>query len=372
MQTVGKEPLGLYIHIPFCEKRCAYCDFYSSFLNAELSDEYLSALIERIKEWGGVINRPVSSVYIGGGTPSVIGGRIGGLMKAVKDSFNILPNAEITAEINPNCGDVFLSTAHESGVNRISIGIQSGNDSELKALGRTHTAKEAAAAVNRVKKVGFGNISADIMIGLPDSDRETLSKSIDFICGLEPRHISSYILKLEENTLLYKLKNTLNIPDDDSVADQYLYMCEALEKRGFSHYEISNFAQNGFEGRHNINYWNCGEYIGIGPSAHSFLNGKRFYYPSDIREFVRGGKPVGDGSGGDAEEYIMLRLRLSDGVLFSDYRDRFGRDIPDSVKNQAKIFEKSGLATVSQNSVSLTDKGMLVSNEIITELLECF
>lgn len=372
MQTVGKEPLGLYIHIPFCEKRCAYCDFYSSFLNGELSDQYLSALIARIKEWGGATDRPVSSVYVGGGTPSSIGDRIGEIIKTVKDSFNVLPESEITAEINPNCTDGFLSAAYGSGINRISIGIQSGNDGELKILGRTHTADEAKKTFQRVRKTGFDNISADLMIGLPESDISSLSKSIEFICGLEPRHISAYILKLEENTLLYKLKDTLNIPDDDSVADQYLYMCKTLEKRGFSHYEISNFAENGFEGRHNINYWNCGEYIGIGPSAHSFLNGRRFYYPRDIRAFIKSGKPVGDGDGGSKEEYIMLRLRLSRGVIFSEYRKRFGDGIPDGFIKRAETFEKTGLVSVSENSVSLTDSGMLVSNEIITELLECF
>ena len=367
-------PKGLYLHIPFCAKKCAYCDFYSACVSDGMLDSYTKSLIREIKNWGGVLRRPVfDTVYFGGGTPSLLGGRLAAVADAVYSAFEILPGAEITLELNPT-GDRsktygFMKTARKSGVNRLSVGAQSGSDRELKLLGRTHSAADTLSAVSAAREAGFDNISLDLMLGLPGSDTGTLSESIDFILSAKPEHISAYILKIEENTYFYKMRESLSLPDDDSAADQYLYMCERLEKSGYLHYEISNFCLPGRESRHNLKYWRCREYLGIGPSAHSFIDGKRFYYPRDMKAFIKGTKPVYDGDGGDAEEYIMLRLRLAEGLDLRELESRF-RINTDRIKKAVMPIEKMGLLITSGENIRLTDKGMAVSNSIITEILE--
>ena len=367
-------PKGLYLHIPFCAKKCAYCDFYSACVSDSMLDSYTESLIREIKNWGGVLRRPVfDTVYFGGGTPSLLGGRLAAVTDAVYSAFEIAPGAEITLELNPT-GDRsktygFIKTAGKSGVNRLSVGAQSGSDRELKLLGRTHSAADTLAAVSAAREAGFDNISLDLMLGLPGSDTGTLSESIDFILSAKPEHISAYILKIEENTYFYKMRESLSLPDDDSAANQYLYMCERLEKSGYTHYEISNFCLTGRESRHNLKYWRCREYLGIGPSAHSFINGKRFYYPRDMKAFIKGTEPVYDGDGGDAEEYIMLRLRLAEGLDLRELESRF-RINTDRIKKAVMPTEKMGLLITSGENIRLTDKGMAVSNSIITEILE--
>ncbi len=355
--------LGLYLHIPFCNGKCAYCDFYSAFTNEDLIDSYLTALIREIKQWGGKINRPIDTIYLGGGTPSLLNHRLVPLLKAVYENFNVTNDAEITLELNPS-DDVLeiLQNAKTAGINRISIGAQSGDDNELSLLGRRHTAADTENAVKIARDLGFDNISLDLMLGLPNSNCETLNKSLDFLINLNPQHISAYILKIEENTKFFKIQNTLNLPDDDGVSDQYLFMCEHLENNGFCHYEISNFAKNSFESRHNLKYWQCDEYLGIGPSAHSFLNGKRFFYPRDLKQFIKGNTPIPDGDGGDLGEQIMLSLRLKKGVE---------TDIlsPNAIK-KCELFAKNGLGVLNGNNFSLTNPGMLLSNTIISEILE--
>ncbi len=337
-------------------------------------DSYTESLIREIKNWGGVLRRPVfDTVYFGGGTPSLLGERLTAVADAVYSAFEITSGAEITLELNPT-GDRsktadFMKTARKSGINRLSVGAQSGSDRELKLLGRTHTAADTLAAVSAARKAGFDNISLDLMLGLPGSDTGTLSKSIDFVLSAEPEHISAYILKIEENTYFYKMRESLSLPDDDSAADQYLYMCERLEKSGYTHYEISNFCLPGRESRHNLKYWRCGEYLGIGPSAHSFINGKRFYYPRDMKAFIKGTKPVYDGDGGDAEEYIMLRLRLAEGLDLKELESRFGINT-DKIKKAVVPLKKAGFLKTGDGTIRLTDKGMTVSNSIITEILE--
>ena len=367
-----KKPLGLYLHIPFCQRKCAYCDFYSAFYGEEQLNSYTKGLISQIKAWGGRLCRPlVDTVYFGGGTPSLLGERIIPIIGAVKGAFAVSDGAEITLEINPagNSKEI-LSAAKKAGVTRLSIGAQSGNNEILSLLGRTHKAEDTLNTVKAARKMGFDNISLDLMIGLPDSDLSTLKADLDFVLSAEPDHISAYILKTEKNTLFYKKRDSLNLPDEDETAEQYLYMCRYLEDKGFSHYEISNFAKEGNEGKHNLKYWHCEEYLGIGPSAHSFLDGERFYYPRDSRAFLRGEPPVSDGKGGSEEEYIMLALRLKEGLCFKEYRERFGKDLNDSIKKAALPLYNAGLLNVNDDSISLTDRGMLLSNSIITNLLE--
>ena len=366
------DSIGIYLHIPFCEKKCRYCDFYSCFLNEELLDSYTEALIKEIHKWGGLISRPIDTVYFGGGTPSLLAHRLPRVLKEVTSAFSVLESSEITLELNPS-GDceALLSCAKKAGINRLSIGAQSGNDNELKALGRTHTARETAKTVEIARNMGFDNISLDIMIGLPDSDESSLKNSLSFIKELAPEHISSYILKIEERTALWAERDKLNLPDDDETANQYLLMCDFFENAGYGHYEISNFSKANKESRHNLKYWQGGDYIGIGPSAHSLLDGKRFYYPRDIKGFINGIPTVDDGIGGTAEEYIMLSLRLKKGISFTEYKNRFKKELTSAFFSKCNLFEKAKLLNLSDNNVYLTNDGMLLSNSIITELLEC-
>lgn len=358
--------LGLYIHIPFCEKKCNYCDFYSAFYNKDTLGVYLTALKGEIKKWGGQTDRPIDTIYIGGGTPSLLGEEIISLACCIRENFNVLENAEFTVEVNPSSSGEFLTFAKSAGVNRLSIGVQSGSDETLKILGRTHTATEAALTVKKARSLGFDNISLDLMIALPGSDNQTLEKDIDFILSQNPEHISSYILKIEQNTVFSKKYDTLNLPDEEAAAEQYLFMCRKLQNNGYNHYEISNFAKENYESRHNLKYWICDDYIGIGPAAHSCFEGKRFYYPRDLKGFIQNPQTVFDGDSGSKEETLMLALRLSRGVDLS----KIYNEIPQSIKDKINLFEKAGYIKANLPHISLTDSGMLVSNSIITELLE--
>ncbi len=361
---------GLYLHIPFCEKKCNYCDFYSSFVTEDLLESYTNALKREIKQWGGKFNRPIDTIYLGGGTPSLLAYRLKDVIDAVKSSFCVTNGCEITLEMNPK-GDTeyLLQCAKEAGVNRLSIGVQSGIDEELKMLGRTHTARDAEKTVKKARELGFSNISLDLMIGLPNSSFETLKNSLDFLTHLNPEHISAYILKNEPNTAF--AKKELNIPNDDETAEQYLFMCDHLEKKGYSHYEISNFCRENYESRHNLKYWQGIDYLGIGPSAHSSVNGERFYYNRDLKGFIKGNSPVSDGKSGGIEEYVMLHLRIKDGIDLKEIEKEFNVKISPDFLFKCDTFCKNGLINLRENKISLTNKGMLVSNSIITEILEC-
>lgn len=362
---------GLYLHVPFCQKKCRYCDFYSGFSDEIQIDRYTKALIKSINQWGGKFHRPIDTIYFGGGTPSLLNHRLPEVVKAVRESFKVLPDPEITLEINPTVKtQEILCFAKEAGVNRLSIGMQSGIDRELEILGRTHTFADTENTVKAARNSGFSNISLDLMIGLPESTEKSLTESLDKITALNPEHISAYILKIEENTAFYKTAESLNLPDDDAVSDQYLLMCEYLKEKGYGHYEISNFAKESFESRHNLKYWLGADYLGLGPSAHSFIDNKRFFYPRDLKGFIEGNSPIFDGLGGGEEEFIMLRLRLKSGVNENEYRNKFGKNLTDTFKEKAQLFQKNGLMTIENDRYSLTDSGMLLSNSIITECLE--
>lgn len=364
--------LGLYLHIPFCNKKCRYCDFYSACAEPTVIDRYTKALIKNIEQWGGKISRPIDTIYLGGGTPALLSHRLSSVIDAVKKSFEVLENSEITIEINP-FGDSkpLLENAAKAGINRLSVGIQSADENELKALGRTHSFADAISSINSARELGFDNISVDLMLGLPDSQNNSrLKYSLDEILKISPEHISAYILKIEQNTAFYNQIESLNLPDDDQISGQYLFMCEHLEKNGYSHYEISNFAKKGYESRHNLKYWNLEDYLGLGPSAHSFFEGKRFFYERDLKAFISGNEPIPDGVGGDCFEYIMLGLRLSKGINTEEFKRIYNREIPQGFYKKSRLFKKAGYMKIEKNSYSLTNEGMLLSNSIISQLLE--
>lgn len=299
----------------------------------------------------------------------MLGGQnIAMIVRRAKDLFGA--DGEITVECNPSAVEEdFFETVAKAGVNRISLGMQSAVDSERRKLGRSADRDKVLKCISDARNAGIENITLDVMLGVPGQTLESLSQTVDFCIESGVPHISAYMLKLEEGTYYYNNAEKLNLPDEDLTADMYTFLAEKLAEEGFVHYEISNFAKQGYEGKHNLKYWNCEEYLGIGPSAHSFIDGKRFYYPRDIDSFRLGNEPTEDGTGGDEEEYIMLRLRLREGLQFSSYYERFQKHISADIIKKSKLFEKQGLMTLTDNSVALTEKGFLLSNTIISELI---
>ncbi len=360
-------PIGLYLHIPFCNGKCPYCDFYSVSPYANKVSEYVDAICKKLRETGGVYD----TVYFGGGTPSLIGAdNIAKILSYV----NRTDGCEVTLECNPSDTGAIDSTfdfsvVAESGVNRISMGLQSANDPERKALGRRGGCDEVERAIKRARSAGIDNISLDLMLGVPEQTAESLKKSIEFCKNSGAKHVSAYILKIEEGTPFFKKKESLILPDEDETCDLYLLAVNELKKAGFDQYEISNFSVKGYESRHNLKYWRCEEYLGIGASAHSFVNGKRFYYERSIDDFINGKPCIYDGAGGDEEEYIMLTLRLDEGLIFENFKNRFGKNIPENIITKAKELEKHRLVKVTDTNISLTVDGFLVSNTVICELI---
>ncbi len=365
-----EKPVGLYIHVPFCDGKCPYCDFYSMRGSAERMEEYTDSIIKNINAYGSSLGRRADTLYFGGGTPNLLGARrLASLIASAKGNFG-LSDAEITLEVNP-AEDLsgFLSEIHKAGANRLSFGLQSADEDELLLLGRRHTAAQAKKAVRNAQAAGFSNISLDLMLGIQSQTKESLLRSIEFCAESGVQHISAYLLKIEPHTAYYKNRERLRVPDDDEASDFYLFACEELEKRGFLQYEISNFSKSGYESRHNLKYWHCEEYLGLGPAAHSFINGKRFYYDRNLSAFLRGCDPVQDGTGGGFEEYAMLAMRLTEGLTEQNCRERFGHGIPAPVMQTAKKYESGGLTACTKDGFHFTRKGFLVSNTLITEIL---
>ena len=361
--------IGIYIHVPFCAAKCPYCDFYSHPPLGGEADRYTSALCGSIRDFSSPEKLRADTVYFGGGTPGLIGAhRIGRIISSVRERFAEAPGCEITAELNPSAEDLDFSMLRFAGVNRISVGLQSADDGELALLGRRHSSKGARQFVQRAKQAGFENISLDLMIALPGQTKEKLKRSVQFCIESGAVHISAYILKIEPGTVFYHKRDSLVLPDDDETAELYEYLCSLMRENGFGHYEISNFCLPGYESRHNLKYWHDEEYLGFGPSAHSFYRGKRYYSPRNMQDFYDG-RIVPDGDGGSSEEFIMLALRLAGGLTEKRYAERFGTAIPQSIRRRAEKFTAAGLADVSENGIALTEKGFMVSNALIAEIL---
>ena len=361
--------IGLYLHIPFCKSKCPYCDFYSFSGKDTEKDEYTKALKDRILRISNLQCKG-DTLYIGGGTPSVLGAEnLKTLVDTCKNDF-LTDDAEITVECNPHgLNEDFFKTLYSCGVNRISMGLQSAVDNERRMLGRLSDRNQVENAVKMAQKVGFENITLDVMLGIPNQTEKSLNETLDFCISLGVPHISAYMLKLEENTHFYKNQEKYNFPDDDLTADLYLQMCETLHSNGVMQYEISNFSKNGFESRHNLKYWHCEEYLGLGPSAHSFLDGKRFYFDRDFNAFMNSNSPIDDGVGGDFTEYAMLNLRLVEGLNENKVFERFGHNIPKEIYEKSQIFIDNGYMISTENGLALTRNGFLMSNSILAEIL---
>lgn len=375
-------PIGLYIHVPFCVSKCPYCDFYSlTGADAPLLDAYAGAVERALEAWASRLSDPAAdTLYFGGGTPSLLGGeRLARLIETARRLFG-LRDAEITLEANP--GDRLRETFRAfaaAGGNRISLGMQSAQDDELRSLGRRHTARDAAAAVDAAHDAGIDNLSLDLMLALENQTIASVVASAGEAARLGARHLSAYLLKIEPGTPYAERRDSLALPDDDAAAELYLAACETLDLLGYRQYEISNFALPGAESRHNLKYWNAEPTLGIGPSAHSFLGGRRFAYPRDLSAFLEGRHPVAEREETDPlspgiiaeaseEEYAMLRLRLSDGLDEVAFRERFGRPLPDGYRERAAALPAQ-LVNADERGVRLTRLGFLLSNPLIARLL---
>lgn len=363
--------VGIYVHIPMCIRKCPYCDFYSVKHNEKLAKDFTASVIREITscEYSGV---KVDTVYFGGGTPTVLSSKqLVSILDAVKVSFDVCEDAEITIEANPSSVDaVKLNELRNNGFNRISFGVQSANDNELSCLGRLHDFGNAEKAVYDASKAGFDNISCDLMIGTPKQTSESLSKSIDLLSMLPITHISAYLLKIEQGTAYDCDKIKELCADDELMATLYLEAVNKLSRHGFKQYEISNFSKGAKRSRHNMKYWTLDDYLGFGPSAHSFYNGVRFYNVSDIVGYIKGNniRCVEDLAPNELEEYTMLSLRLSDGLDFSKY-ESLGGDKERLMMFADELLEQ-GLAEKTGDSIWLTPRGFLVSNIIINKILQ--
>lgn len=360
---------GVYIHIPFCVRKCPYCDFYSLAEAESMFDIYAKALIRDIQSTG---NKEISvdSIYFGGGTPTLMPAwLLTDICEAVKNSFNTAEDTEITVESNPFTADKnYYKELIEAGFNRISFGVQSCVDRELKTLGRLHSLDQAENSVLDAYDAGFENISCDLMMGIIGQSIDSLMFSIDKLCCLPITHISAYMLKIEKGTPYDcdEIKN--KIPNDDTSAEMYLAAVKRLKENGFEQYEISNFCKNGMRSRHNMKYWQLAPYYGFGPSAHSFIGGKRYYYKRDIQGYINASEILlEDGECNALEEYTMLSLRLSDGMSVQRYK-KLGGDTA-ALETLAEKLCRQGMAVYDGKTLSLTAKGFLVSNSIIAGLI---
>ena len=362
---------GIYIHVPFCKQKCTYCDFASYPREIGKTESYFACLYREMEGRGKQLkDKTFDTVYIGGGTPSVVDSKfIAGAIRQIKKNFNLSTNPEITIEINPGTLTPEKVKEYKSvGVNRFSIGLQTGYDDQLKRLNRIHTAKDFLFCCNMLKGE---NKSADILIGLADQTAEQVKKSIDLAIAGEVSHISVYALTPEVGTPIYTDYLNGELLSDDEVADIYDEIVAYLKEKGFNRYEVSNFAKAGYESKHNQNYWERGEYIGLGVAASSFIDGRRFTNTFKIDEYLNAiiyNKTPEISSdqieGKDAEfEFIMLGLRTTKGISKKEFSKRFNKDFDSEYATP--LQEKAEFLVNDQNSLKIKEQYLYVQNDII-------
>ena len=396
--SMNREPIGLYLHIPFCRSKCPYCDFCSyPRPSAEEMEAYTHELARRIRTagdlYGGVFRKgegttfadgsrvAVDTVYFGGGTPTLLPSRcVTELFGAIREAFDVLSDAEITAEGNPAAADgETLAVWRSCGVNRLSLGAQSAQAEELRALGRLHRWEDVIRAVEDARGAGIGNINLDFMLGIPHQTPESLGDTLARALALEPQHLSAYTLMLEEGTPFHRRgRAALGLPADEETADEeanalWEQASATLRAAGYEHYEISNYARAGYRSRHNLHTWQCRDYLGLGVAAHSCMRGERFGQARDPKGFLRG-EDITEFrevlTPGDREaEYIMLALRLSDGIDEGEFARRFGRDFWHSYGDACIPFIEGGFMIRENGRIRLSERGFPVSNAVIAALI---
>lgn len=375
------EKLGIYVHIPFCKKKCKYCDFISFSCFEEKEEEYVNCLIKEIEKVN--CSKVVSTIYIGGGTPSIIDSKnIIKILEKVYSKFNVLEDAEITIEVNP--GTVTrekLENYKNAGINRLSIGLQSAENRILELIGRIHTYEDFLNTYNLAKEVGFENINVDLMLAIPTQTEKELIESVQKVIDLNPNHISLYSLILEEGTELENLisKNELELLDEKIERNMYWKTKKLLEKNGYNHYEISNFSKNGFESKHNLDCWNQEEYLGFGLAAHSYFNNKRFSnidkldiyleniqnekYEENIEVHEIQDKP------NKMREFMMIGLRKIEGVKISDFEKKFRINPLFYFRFEISRLTDEELIEVDLDNIKLTKKGLDLANKVFEEFV---
>lgn len=374
-----KPDIGIYIHIPFCRRKCLYCDFCSfTGIDSATRSRYVDALVRELRSYSAPLAPyTVNTVFIGGGTPSLLAAEeTERVFDALRTCFDLAPDAEITSEVNPATADgEKLARWRAAGVSRLSIGVQSFSDAELRALGRLHTADEAEAFYRAARRAGFANIGLDLMYGIPGQTATSLAETLRRAVALSPEHISAYSLQVEEGTPFYDRRETLALPGDDENADLYDLVTRELAGAGYRHYEISNYAKPGYESRHNLRYWRMSPYIGVGVAAYSYFEGARYGHGRDLAAYVADdfsrrppAEPRGDGD--TEEEYIMLALRLADGIDDEDFRRAFGVTFTERYGARMTPFVAEGLATRTGRGWALTERGMYVSLALLAEILD--
>lgn len=367
---------GIYIHIPFCKQKCNYCDFCSFPNRIELAEAYMACLIKEIEMRGKQLDKMTfDTVYFGGGTPSLIDPNyIYGAMKQVTKCFHLTKNPEITIEMNPGTvSENKIAVYGRAGINRFSVGLQTAIDSQLEDLGRIHNARDYAYCAGLLKGKNF---SADVMLGLKGQTKEDVKKTIELASLSGAKHISMYALTPEDGTPIYTDYLNGELPDDDEVRELYDYGYGLLKERGYERYEISNFAKKGYESRHNLNYWRRGEYIGLGLSASSFLDGKRLTNTFDLDEYMKcilSGFPATVNSeaveGKDAKfEFIMLALRTSRGIVGKEYTAAFKSDWKEDFQN---AYRKTQQYLQEEGDVTrIKDEWLYVQNHILMDYID--
>lgn len=367
--------IGVYVHIPFCKRKCYYCDFISFCEKDELQEKYINTVIQEIEDFFNLNkNVKIKTIYIGGGTPSFIDGKY---IEKIMNIFNKENVVEATIEVNPGSASLEkLKKYKECGINRLSIGLQSTEDRLLKKIGRIHNYNDFLATYNLAREVGFDNINVDLMIGLPGQTIEDVKSSLNKVINLNPSHISVYSLIVEENTIIYNLieQNKIVLPDEELERNMYWYVKNYLELGGYEHYEISNFAKNGKKSLHNWDCWNQKEYVGFGASAHSYLNRKRFCNIGVLEEYIKDFKNTKEVQEVQSfyetkQEYMLLGLRKIKGVCISDFKNKFGENPIFLFKNELNKLIEEDLLEITTNNIKLTNKGLNFANLVWEEFV---
>ena len=370
-------PIEIYIHIPFCVKKCDYCDFLSGPSGPEEQSDYVQALlreIDAVKEGKG---RSVSSIFIGGGTPSVLDERfIGEILNRIRNKFQIQNDAEITIEANPGTADYGkLQAYRDYGINRLSIGLQSPDDRELKILGRIHNYEQFLETYKKARKAGFDNINVDLMSAIPDQTYKGWEKNLRTVAELEPEHISAYSLIIEEGTPF--AARQLNLPDEDTEYNMYEATARILKEYGYKQYEISNYAKRGMACRHNVGYWTRQDYLGFGLGASSLYGKERFSNTADRKkylensfspELIREREPILSRED-EMAEFMFLGLRMTEGVARTDFEQIFGCCIEQIYGDVLKKYESMGLLQEKNGRIFLSRAGIHVSNSVMADFL---
>ena len=381
--TAERGSLGLYLHIPFCRSKCRYCDFYSLPRAEGEMDRYVRALSSHlVRQAPLAAGYTVDTVYFGGGTPSYLGPRrLASLLEAVLAHYPTAPDGEITLEANPDslCAAGDVRALVSAGFNRVSLGVQSADEGELRAIGRIHTFAQAREAAGAIRAGGVRNLSLDLIYGLPDQTMDRWQSTVERALALEPEHLSCYGLKLEEGTPLWRQRDSLTFPDEDRQADMYLWTVDRLAAAGYGQYEISNFARPGFASRHNEKYWALSPYLGFGPGAHSDFGGVRYAWARSLADYCRaveagGEPPLSERAAVSlrerAGEYVMLGLRTARGLDGPGFEARYGLSFAPVEEALEKLVPMGHVLRLPRGRWRLTPQGFLVSNQIIGLALE--